>query len=95
MSYMKNEKFKLTKPKKSSAQRKKLYEARQVNRKFQQDPGSVCSCIGKCLKSNKKTRTKGGSLKKKKKRANSGEHYVKEPEVEILKWNGLRMLERD
>ena len=34
-------------------------------------------------------------MKIKKKRENSGEHYVKEPEVKILKWNGLRMLERE
>ena len=90
---MKNERLKLTKPKKRFVQRKKLYEARQVNRRFQQDPGGVCSCIGKCLKGNKKTRTKGASLKIKKKQANFGEHYVK-PKVEMLEWNGLRVLER-
>ncbi|KAK2572147.1 hypothetical protein P5673_002357 [Acropora cervicornis] len=46
---MEKEKSKLRKLKKSFVRRKKLYEARQVNRKFQQDPGSVHSCIGKML----------------------------------------------
>ena len=49
MSYMEKEKSKLRKLKKSFVRRKKLYEARQVNRKFKKDPGSVYSYIGKML----------------------------------------------
>ena len=49
MSYMEREKSKLRKLKRSFVRRKKLCEARQVNRKFQQDPGSVYSCFGKML----------------------------------------------
>ena len=78
-----------------------------MNRKFQPDPGSVYSGFGKMLENNKKTRnqdmiehcykgnrTKGGSLKILRKRANFGEHCGRELEVETLEWNGLRMLER-
>ena len=46
---MEKEKSKLRKLKKSFVRRKKLYEARQVNRKFKKDPGSVYSYIGKML----------------------------------------------
>ena len=49
MSYMAKEKSNLRKLEKSFVRRKKLYEARQVNRKFQKDPGSVYSYIGKML----------------------------------------------
>ena len=49
MSYMEKEKSKLRKLKKSFVRRKKLYEARQVNLEFQQDPGNVYSCFGKML----------------------------------------------
>ena len=49
VNYMEREKSKLRKLKKGFVRRKKLYEARQVNRKFQQDPGSVYSCFGKML----------------------------------------------
>ena len=49
MSYMEKEKSKLRKLKKSFVRRKKLYEARQVKREFQQDPGIVYSCFGKIL----------------------------------------------
>ena len=49
VSYMEKEKSKLRKLKKSFVRRKKLFEARQVNRKFQQDPGSVYFCFGKML----------------------------------------------
>lgn len=38
VSYMEKEKSKLRKLKRSFVRRKKLYQARQVNRKFQQDP---------------------------------------------------------
>ena len=54
-----------------------------MNREFQQDPGSVYSCIGKKL-----------MLEKQQENENFGEHYGKEPEVETLEWNGLRMLLR-
>ena len=100
------EKSKLRKLKRSFVWRKKLDEARQVNQKFQQDPKVCTPVLEKCLKINKKTRSQGtielcykgnrmrGCLKILKKQANFGEHYGKEPEVETLEWNGLRMLER-
>ena len=56
MSYMEKEKSKLRKLKKSFVQRKKLYEARQMNRKFQKDPGSVYSYIGKMLEKQQEKR---------------------------------------